>query len=136
MTIEDNAFSDVQTHPEYPEESQRLDNTKAVIRDYVDNLDLNNIHGGDGWATANLIKFFRDKRERIQKTIDSPYFGRIDFSETGSLPEKLYIGYQGIELAPARVIDWRAPISKLFYGSTTENQAFHPRVVKSAAPCT
>src|SRR3972149_2292582 len=124
MTNEDNAVSDVRAHPEYPEESQRLEDTKTAILDYVNNIDLNNIRGGDGWATANLIRFFSDKRERIKKSLYSPYFGRIDFSEAKNQPEKLYIGYQSLELAPARVIDWRAPISKLFYGSTAENQAY------------
>ncbi len=96
MKTEEKTSFEVQSHPEYLEESQRLEDTKAAIRDYVNHMDLDNIHGGDGWATANLIRFFSEKREHIQKSIDNPYFGRIDFCEADNQPEKLYIGYQSL----------------------------------------
>jgi len=59
------------------------------------------------------------KRKQIQKLFESPYFGRIDFSEKGqhdSIP--LYIGVHSFfdESTGANLIhDWRAPISSMFY---------------------
>ena len=53
------------------------------------------------------------------KMLDSPYFGRFDFVETGSSEnEKIYIGKGNVTDPKSRTIvvyDWRAPISSMFY---------------------
>ena len=59
------------------------------------------------------------KRKQIQKLLESPYFGRIDFSEKGqheNIP--FYIGVHSFfdESTGGNLIhDWRAPISSMFY---------------------
>lgn len=59
------------------------------------------------------------KKKQIRKLLDSPYFGRIDFSEKGqnkNIP--LYIGIHSFydESVNANLIhDWRAPVSSMFY---------------------
>lgn len=61
-----------------------------------------------------------DKRRRLGKLLDIPYFGRIDFKEnrTGSETTPLYIGihtfYDNHEKIN-RIYDWRAPVSSMFY---------------------
>lgn len=61
-----------------------------------------------------------DKRRRLGKLLDIPYFGRIDFREnrTGSETTPLYIGihtfYDSHEKIN-RIYDWRAPVSSMFY---------------------
>ncbi|TVQ87470.1 MAG: helicase [Bacteroidetes bacterium] len=60
-----------------------------------------------------------EKRKRIEKLLDSPYFGRIDFSETGKKERKpVYIGIYSFydEKEKSNIIhDWRAPISSMYY---------------------
>lgn len=61
-----------------------------------------------------------DKRRRLGKLLDIPYFGRIDFkenrNESSVLP--IYIGihtfYDSIQKKNL-IYDWRAPISAMFY---------------------
>jgi len=59
------------------------------------------------------------KRKQIQKLLESPYFGRIDFSEKGHHDSiALYIGVHSFfdESTGVNLIhDWRAPISSMFY---------------------
>lgn len=61
-----------------------------------------------------------DKRRRLSKILDIPYFGRIDFREKkeGSEITPIYIGihtfYDFIN-KKCLIYDWRAPISSMFY---------------------
>ncbi len=58
-----------------------------------------------------------DKMKRLKQ---SPYFGRIDFSEEGYPAEPIYLGIASLleEGDDAFLIyDWRAPISNLYYDS-------------------
>jgi DNA helicase II / ATP-dependent DNA helicase PcrA len=96
------------------------DYRKKTIEDYKDDED-------------KLIEFFDHERyvkEESFKNIDrklreltilsiSPYFGRVDFNEDGSDDREItYIGRFGMtpdgEYEPV-IIDWRAPVSALFY---------------------
>ena len=59
------------------------------------------------------------RKRKLLKLIDSPYFGRIDFT-TGAPPETnvIYIGIYSFADQSQRVnliYDWRAPISSMFY---------------------
>jgi DNA helicase II / ATP-dependent DNA helicase PcrA len=58
-------------------------------------------------------------KSRLRKLMESPYFGRIDFTvEGGSEPLPIYIGVHsfadGIK-GTYLIYDWRAPISSMFY---------------------
>ncbi len=59
------------------------------------------------------------KKKRIAKLIASPYFGRVDFRENGSMsPEPIYIGIHSFydqQENQNLIHDWRAPISGMFY---------------------
>lgn len=59
------------------------------------------------------------ERERMQKLIQSPYFGRIDFREAEkNADEVFYIGVHSF-VDPVTslhiIFDWRAPVSSMFY---------------------
>lgn len=61
-----------------------------------------------------------DKRNRLGKILDIPYFGRIDFMERkqGSETLPLYIGihtFYDSDRKANLIYDWRAPISSMFY---------------------
>ncbi|MFN2394263.1 MAG: 3'-5' exonuclease [Bacteroidales bacterium] len=59
------------------------------------------------------------KRKRIEKLLDSPYFGRIDFSrDSKKKTDPIYIGIYSFydEKENSNIIhDWRAPISSMYY---------------------
>ncbi len=59
------------------------------------------------------------EREQLQKLIQSPYFGRIDFCEAQGNPDDVfYIGVHSfIDSATSLpvIFDWRAPVSSMFY---------------------
>ncbi|RUS47101.1 3'-5' exonuclease [Cohnella sp. AR92] len=64
----------------------------------------------------------QERKKRLEIAEREPYFGRLDFQEEGH-PEAqpLYIGKSGVgeeETQKPLVIDWRAPISSLFYSFT------------------
>lgn len=96
-----------------------LDYRKKYIEEYRDDED-------------KVIEYFDHERfvkEEAFKTIDrrlkelnilkvSPYFGRVDFREEDYGVEQIYIGRFGVtpenSFEPL-VVDWRAPISSIFY---------------------
>ena len=54
----------------------------------------------------------------LEKLRLSPYFGRVDFAETGEPSESYYVGLRTLlRKADSRILtyDWRAPVSSLFY---------------------
>ncbi len=62
-----------------------------------------------------------DKRKRLNKIVDSPYFGRIDFKEERKKSQTTIPVYIGIHTfydtnkKINRIYDWRAPIAGMFY---------------------
>lgn len=61
-----------------------------------------------------------DKRRRLSKILDIPYFGRIDFQEKKdkSQVSPIYIGihtFYDLNQKKNLIYDWRAPISSMFY---------------------
>lgn len=64
------------------------------------------------------------EQERIQKLIQSPYFGRIDFGETKEEKEEevFYIGVHAFvdpKTFQNIIFDWRASVSSMFYDFET-----------------
>lgn len=83
------------------------------------NLELEN--------TKIIYDIVNKNLQNYRESIVNPYFGRIDFKEDKKIPESLYIGKHGIyssEDGEEIVIDWRAPISDLYY-SGTEGEAYY-----------
>lgn len=65
------------------------------------------------WAVTNVNQYTRSQK--------SPYFGKVIFQNTNSdTPMELYFGKAAVDLEgrSERVIDWRAPISDLYYKYT------------------
>lgn len=61
----------------------------------------------------------QNQYQLLKRLKDAPYFGRIDFLETGDLaPDQIYLGigsFYDKETKEFLVHDWRAPISSLYY---------------------
>ncbi len=131
--------------PDFLEESQYLERTKEVLSQALKNeqasielqdeslieakkewrenthfgkyLDANQymesiqVKASTQYATANRIRQYAD-------SLQSPYFARVDFKETGYPCEKIYIGLHSVADEASYdtlVYDWRAPISSIFY---------------------
>lgn len=68
----------------------------------------------------NFTKMYSAKIKLMEKSINKPYFARIDFERDGEEKiEKLYIGKVGVmdEENNNITIDWRAPVSSMYYDS-------------------
>lgn len=104
-----------------------IENRKKVLEDHKDDED-------------NVIDFFdheRYLREQAYSTIDkklseftklkdSPYFGKVNFTDEGD-EEEIYVGRYGLtaeESYEASVIDWRAPVASLFYKGITGETSY------------
>lgn len=116
-------MTEVQKHPEYQEELKRLSETVDAIRESIKNTTTTHHLGGDAWATHNLQRFGVEKVERLRSSESNPYFGRVDFATNGNY-QKIYLGYQALDLVELVVYDWRAPVGRLFYGSVAERQSY------------
>lgn len=76
---------------------------------------------------ANLIELYSKKIALMNKTSLKPYFARIDFARDGEKNvEKLYIGKVGVmdEENNSITIDWRAPISSMYYDSNVGKASY------------
>jgi DNA helicase-2/ATP-dependent DNA helicase PcrA len=99
---------------------------RNTLGDYWENV------GRDNADEAQLIEVverqrsittvMNDNYQQLKRIIDSPYFGRIDFTETNlqvaMVSEKIYIGVSTLT-DPANgdllIYDWRSPIAGMFY---------------------
>ena len=109
---------------------QNLEQAKADIRsanedlaDLMETYDAKEPEGLALWnnATAKL-NAYQHGMARLEKARKKPYFGRIDFQDPRlSFLESYYIGRVGIsdEKAEPVVLDWRAPISSVYYENST-----------------
>lgn len=109
---------------------QNLEQAKADIwsanedlADLMETYDAKEAEGLALWnnATAKL-NAYQHGMARLEKARKKPYFGRIDFQDPRlSFLESYYIGRVGIsdEKAEPVVLDWRAPISSVYYENST-----------------
>ncbi|KEQ22789.1 HelD family protein [Paenibacillus tyrfis] len=68
------------------------------------------------------------KRKRVQKLLQSPYFGRVDFKEgQQTKPDSFYIGVHSFTEENGHdnlIYDWRSPVASMFYDFEV-GQAFY-----------
>lgn len=72
-------------------------------------------------TTEKIYSVLKKDIESYEEALKVPYFGRVDFRETRGAEESIYIGKQGITStrdAEEVVVDWRAPVSDLYYSGT------------------
>ncbi|MDR6549750.1 3'-5' exonuclease [Paenibacillus qinlingensis] len=113
---------DTKTQSAYQEELQRLEQTNKEIDKQLERLRATPVYYGPDLTEQALEVLRENGRHNLSKAIDEPYFGRLDFEETGTgSPLPLYIGKAGVEderTGRLLVIDWRAPVASLFYSFT------------------
>ena len=127
-----------------------LDDVKSSIKEAIEEIDSTLLHNNDIlneqkryiWdniyemdtvekaSNVDIIveqegNIYRGEQEKFSllRLLQSPYFGRIDFSYDDDPPEdaeRFYIGIRGFTPKDGfepMVYDWRAPISSMFYDS-------------------
>jgi DNA helicase-2/ATP-dependent DNA helicase PcrA len=111
----------------------RRERVVSIRRDFWDDVSLNAEADDDLLETAASIRaqagvlreqertfiHARETVRKLEKSLEAPYFGRIDFTEdeTGT-KEQVYIGILSFvdpKSDEILVYDWRAPISGMFY---------------------
>ncbi|WP_159883654.1 HelD family protein [Paenibacillus puerhi] len=109
-------------HQAYEEELERLNRTIREMDDHLSQLEAVPRYTGHDVSEQVLESIRENKRHSLAHAMPEPYFGRLDFQETGKPePTPLYIGKFGVEKADSPellVIDWRAPVASLFYSFT------------------
>ena len=82
---------------------------------------------GEQFTKDAMIRFYTDRIARLKQVMNSPYFGRMDFtaSDTSS-KQKVYVGKTTIssDNSNLAVIDWRSPISSMYYDSSLGNASY------------
>ena len=98
------------------EVSQKLEDEEKVIESNLSNTSTN--YEKDSYVRAQLVYVGNKKLNDLKKIKNKPYFARIDFTAKGEELEKLYIGKLSVLDSKSQrpiIIDWRAPISNLYY---------------------
>ncbi|MGG7078874.1 HelD family protein [Clostridium sardiniense] len=96
-----------------------VDYRKKVIEEYRDDEDkVLEYFDHEAYVKEEAYKNIDKKLREYTILKESPYFGKIDFIEEDSTPEEIYIGRFGLTKEGTYepvIVDWRAPISSLFY---------------------
>ncbi len=98
------------------EVSKKLEDEEKVIESNLSGLSTN--YEKDSYVRAQLVYVGNKKLKDLKKIKTKPYFARIDFTAKGEDLEKLYIGKLSVLDSKSQrpiIIDWRAPISNLYY---------------------
>ncbi len=125
-------------HPDYDEEVLRLNTILEYLINYNKKvfeekreLDEAVNYGYSHYNSDNaeqfnelvintaLQKSLQSKVRGLEKSIEKPYFARVDFKEEGKENiQKLYVGKTSLvddESNELLIVDWRAPIATLYY---------------------
>ncbi|WP_217595761.1 ATP-binding domain-containing protein [Cohnella sp. GbtcB17] len=101
----------------FREETVKLEHTKEAIRTQIAGIGPR--YTGNDYTEQTLDAIRQERKIRLTASEKEPYFGRLDFREAGkSEPLPLYIGKSGVGEENGHrllVVDWRAPVSSLFY---------------------
>ncbi|GGR09380.1 DNA helicase [Actinoplanes ianthinogenes] len=80
---------------------------------------------GDRYTAETLGRMLKSHvKELAEEPEGAPYFGRLTFTEGEHRDQRYYIGRRRIteEQGPPLVIDWRAPVSSLFYRASATDR--------------
>lgn len=101
----------------FHEEEQRLRHVLGQIQTQL--AAIGPRYTGKDAAEQVIDDLRQERKKRLEVSIREPYFGRLDFKEEGqTAPSALYIGKNGVNDESTQkplVVDWRAPVSSLFY---------------------
>lgn len=116
---------------EFNHEQQKLEQTIKIISELlgIEQKELERVYNDysreidERLRTAN---FRKNHIKVLEKASLNPYFARVDFKATSD-PEfkEIYIGRNGVSKdGKVLITDWRAPISSLYYDSSTGKTSY------------
>ena len=96
-----------------------LDYRKKTLEDYKDDEDkVIDYFDHEAYVKEEAFKTIDKRLSEFSKLKEVPYFGKVTFTEEKEGAEELYIGRFGLtpeETYEPVIVDWRAPIARLFY---------------------
>ena len=95
---------------------EKIDNQEQELEHTIANGSMN--YDLENMAEGNIMIANLKKLADIKKVKDKPYFARMDFKEKSKELEAFYIGKISLldsKTAYPIIVDWRAPISNLYY---------------------
>ena len=105
-------------------EKEKLQNVQKTYKEliilYEEKMqNVSKYYKNDPLMQENLLNQFGTKVRMLNKYLNNPYFGRIDFKNEDNKKDICYIGKVGILDSKENpiTVDWRAPISSLYYDS-------------------
>lgn len=112
-------------HFAYESEQRYLDKTMQVIEEEITQFKEDIREATDDYVKQVVNSNKARELRHLETSRAKPYFGRIDFlkDETYEV-DRVYIGKRGIvksDTYDTVVVDWRAPISSLYYSGESKN---------------
>lgn len=99
-----------------------VDYRKKVIEEYRDDEDkVIEYFDHENYIKEEAFKTIDKRLKEFTILKDSPYFGKITFTEEDEGAEEFYIGRFGLTPEDSYdpvIVDWRAPVASLFYKGT------------------
>ena len=99
-----------------------VDYRKKVIEEYRDDEDkVIEYFDHENYVKEEAFKTIDKRLKEFTILKDSPYFGKITFTEEDEGAEEFYIGRFGLTPEDSYdpvIVDWRAPVASLFYKGT------------------
>lgn len=101
---------------------------KKYIEDYKDDEDrVIDYFDHEKYVKEEAFRTIDKRLKEFTALKESPYFGKITFTEENEGAEDLYIGRFGLtpeESYEPVIVDWRAPIASLFYKGTLGESSY------------
>lgn len=116
---------------EFIHEQQKLEQTIKIISELlgIEQKELERVYNDYSREIDERLRVANFRKNHIkvlEKASSNPYFARIDFKAiTDSDFKEIYIGRNGISKdGKVLITDWRAPISSLYYDSSTGKTSY------------
>jgi len=107
-----------------------IDARKKYIEDYKDDEDqVIDYFDHENYVQEESYRTIDKRLMEYTKLKEVPYFGKVTFKENEEIPEDMYVGRYGLTLEGSYeplIVDWRAPISALFYKGTLGKASYNP----------
>ena len=90
-------------------------------------ITYDDVKRGEHFTKEALMDLYASRIRRLKQIINSPYFGRMDFTPKDTrISQKLYVGKTTVSNPDNQlaVIDWRSPISSMYYDSLVGNAKY------------
>ena len=103
---------------------KQIETSEETIKNLYKNFDPKS---DDPYVIEHLTAMYAKKSRDLDRSLEKPYFARIDFKENKDMDEEeLYIGKCSVmdDSSKLEVIDWRTPVASLYYDGRLGNVSY------------